>query len=92
MILSLLNATLRLHAATARALSPTSWVESSLASAGRHDRAAFLRFGTGRHPASLNFGDCFSYTLAQTLNAPLSFAGDDSSQTNNVHTALAIEQ
>ena len=27
-------------------------------------RAAFSRFGKGRHRVSLNFGDCFSYSLA----------------------------
>lgn len=45
-------------------------------------RAAFLRFGKGRHPAGLNFGDCFSYALARTLDAPLLFVGDDFSQTD----------
>ncbi len=28
---------------------------------------AFRRFGKGRHPAALNFGDCFSYALEATL-------------------------
>ena len=27
--------------------------------------AAWWRFGKGRHPAGLNFGDCFSYALAK---------------------------
>jgi ribonuclease VapC len=45
-------------------------------------RAAFLRFGKGCHPAGLNFGDCFSYALARTLDAPLLFVGDDFSQTD----------
>ncbi len=27
-------------------------------------RSAFRRFGKGRHPAGLNFGDCFAYALA----------------------------
>lgn len=51
-------------------------------------RAAFLRFGKGRHPAGLNFGDCFSYALAQALTAPLLFVGDDFSQTD-VAVAMA---
>jgi ribonuclease VapC len=34
------------------------------------------RFGKGQHPASLNFGDCFSYGLAMALGAPLLFKGD----------------
>jgi ribonuclease VapC len=45
-------------------------------------RAAFSRFGKGRHPASLNYGDCFSYALAQVLGEPLLFKGDDFSQTD----------
>ena len=45
-------------------------------------RAAFGRFGKGRHPAALNFGDCFSYALAQVLGEPLLFKGDDFSHTD----------
>jgi ribonuclease VapC len=45
-------------------------------------RSAFRRFGKGRHPAGLNFGDCFAYALAQALGEPLLFAGDDFSQTD----------
>jgi ribonuclease VapC len=40
-------------------------------------REAFRRFGRGRHPASLNFGDCFPYALARALGEPLLFVGDD---------------
>ena len=40
-------------------------------------RAAFARYGKGRHRASLNLGDCFSYALAQWLEQPLLFKGDD---------------
>lgn len=40
-------------------------------------RAAYRRFGKGRHPASLNFGDCFSYALAKSLGEPLLFKGTD---------------
>ena len=40
-------------------------------------REAFRRFGKGRHPAGLNFGDCFSYALAAALAEPLLFVGDD---------------
>jgi len=43
---------------------------------------AFRRFGKGRHPASLNFGDCFSYALAKATNEPLLFKGDDFSKTD----------
>ncbi|HEY2775603.1 MAG TPA: type II toxin-antitoxin system VapC family toxin [Candidatus Binatia bacterium] len=45
-------------------------------------RDAFLRFGKGRHPAGLNYGDCFSYALAMTLGEPLLYKGDDFSQTD----------
>src|SRR6056297_1170818 len=47
-----------------------------------HDHArlaaqAFRRFGRGRHPASLNFGDCISYAVADAASAPLLYVGDD---------------
>lgn len=45
-------------------------------------RRAFSRFGRGRHPASLNFGDCFSYALARTRGEALLFKGDDFAQTD----------
>lgn len=51
---------------------------------------AFLRFGKGRHPARLNLGDCFSYALAKSLNAPLLYRGDDFGQTDIV-SALTME-
>lgn len=44
--------------------------------------AAWLRFGKGRHPASLNFGDCFSYSLAKLRGEPLLFKGEDFSKTD----------
>ena len=40
-------------------------------------RDAFLRYGKGRHPAGLNFGDCFAYALAKTLDESLLFKGHD---------------
>lgn len=40
-------------------------------------REAFRRYGKGRHRAALNFGDCFAYALAKTLEAPLLFKGND---------------
>jgi ribonuclease VapC len=45
-------------------------------------RDAALRFGRGRHPATLNFGDCFSYALAVARGEPLLFVGDDFTQTD----------
>ena len=38
---------------------------------------AFDRFGKGRHPAALNFGDCFAYACARFGGAPLLYKGDD---------------
>jgi ribonuclease VapC len=45
-------------------------------------REAFRCYGKGRHPAGLNFGDCFSYALASVLNEPLLFKGADFSKTD----------
>ena len=45
-------------------------------------RQAYRRFGKGRHPAGLNFGDCCSYALAVTSQEPLLFKGDDFSKTD----------
>jgi ribonuclease VapC len=49
---------------------------------GKAARLAFARFGKGRHPASLNFGDCFAYALAKVLAQQVLFKGDDFSQTD----------
>ena len=43
---------------------------------------ALVRFGRGRHPAGLNFGDCMSYAVAAVASLPLLFTGDDFSQTD----------
>jgi len=45
-------------------------------------RDAFLRYGKGRHPASLNLGDCASYAVAKARNLPLLFKGDDFAKTD----------
>ena len=47
-------------------------------------RQAFHDFGKGRHPAGLNFGDCFAYALAKHTGEPLLFKGNDFSQTDIV--------
>ncbi len=45
--------------------------------------AAYDRFGKGTgHPASLNYGDCFSYALAKESGEPLLFKGDDFARTD----------
>ena len=45
-------------------------------------RAAFGAFGRGRHPAALNFGDCFVYALARARGEPLLFKGQDFGRTD----------
>ena len=53
-----------------------------------HAIAAFRAYGKGRHPASLNIGDCFSYALAKALDEPLLFKGNDFGLTD-IRSALA---
>jgi ribonuclease VapC len=38
---------------------------------------AYQRFGKGRHPAALNFGDCMSYATAKLAGQPLLYTGKD---------------
>lgn len=45
-------------------------------------RRAYRRYGKGRHPAGLNFGDCFAYALAKARSAPLLYTGNDFAQTD----------
>ncbi len=44
--------------------------------------AAFGRFGRGRHPARLNFGDCMSYAVSRLAGEPLLFVGNDFAATD----------
>lgn len=57
-------------------LAPVDTEQAQLA------RDAFRKYGKGRHPAGLNFGDCFSYALAKVLDEPLLFKGEDFSKTD----------
>ena len=43
---------------------------------------AVTTFGKGRHPAALNFGDCFTYAIAKATGLPLLFTGNDFNQTD----------
>ena len=44
---------------------------------------AHQRFGRGSgHPATLNFGDCITYTLAKDLGEALVYKGDDFGHTD----------
>ncbi len=51
-------------------------------------RLAYRTYGKGRHPADLNFGDCFSYALSKTSGEPLLFKGGDFAQTDVEPVAL----
>src|SRR5688572_18490272 len=43
---------------------------------------AFRRFGRGRHVASLNFGDCMTYSAARLAGEALLFVGEDFGRTD----------
>ena len=45
-------------------------------------RSAYARFGKGRHPASLSFGDCATYALAIDRGHQVLFSGSGFSQTD----------
>ena len=47
-------------------------------------REGYRRFGKGRHPAGLDFGDCFAYALSRCTGEKLLFKGDDFSRTDVV--------
>ncbi len=59
-------------------------VSSVTAAQAELARSAWRRFGRGRHPAKLNYGDCFAYALARHAGEPLLFKGDDFSSTDVV--------
>ena len=52
-------------------------------------RLAFSRFGKGRHPAGLNYGDCYSYALATVRGEPLLYKGGDFALTDIMSAATA---
>ena len=43
---------------------------------------AFEKFGKGRHPASLNFGDCIVYATAKLIRTPILCLGNDFAKTD----------
>ncbi len=45
-------------------------------------RRAWRRYAKGHHSAALNYGDCFSYALAESRGEPLLFKGDDFAKTD----------
>src|SRR5436190_16454417 len=52
-------------------------------------RLAWRRFGKGRHPAGLNYGDCFAYALAKSRELPLLSDGDDFARTDLACVSLS---
>lgn len=48
---------------------------------------AYGRWGKGFHPARLNYGDCFSYALAELYDCPLLYVGEDFARTD-IRSAL----
>ena len=60
------------------AIEPVSEEQAHIA------RQAYADFGKGRHPAGLNFGDCFSYALAKVTGEPLLYKGKDFKKTDIV--------
>ena len=69
----LLSNFLNIHALNVVAFSDAHWREAV---------RAFYRFGKGRHPAGLNFGDCLSYAAAKMAGRPLLYVGNDFAQTD----------
>ena len=55
-------------------------------------RQAYTDFGKGRHPAGLNFGDCFAYALAKTTGEALLFKGEDFKKTDITSALLNDNQ
>lgn len=73
------EAALELDAFLERAeIQPASVTAEHLVAA----RQAWRRYGKGRHPAALNFGDCFAYALARVAGEPLLFKGHDFAHTD----------
>ncbi len=66
----------KLLTARSRAIGTPTLLEACAAA------EANLRFGKGRHPAALNFGDCMTYAVAKVANMPLLFIGGDFGQTD----------
>ncbi len=56
--------------------------------AARRVAQAYETWGKGRHPAGLNFGDCFAYAVAAENECRLLYVGDDFARTD-VRSALA---
>ena len=53
---------------------------------------AYSRFGKGRHPAALNFGDCCAYAVASVADEPLLCLGDDFAKTDLLLVTIGTDQ
>jgi ribonuclease VapC len=53
---------------------------------------AYSRFGKGRHPAALNFGDCCAYAVASVAGEPLLCLGDDFAKTDLLLVSLETDE
>lgn len=53
---------------------------------------AYSRFGKGRHPAALNFGDCCTYAVASLAGEPLLCVGDDFARTDLLLVGLGSDE
>jgi ribonuclease VapC len=53
---------------------------------------AYSRFGKGRHPAALNFGDCCAYAVASLADEPLLCLGDDFAKTDLLLVSLDTDE
>ena len=55
-------------------------------------RRAWRQYGKGRHPAGLDYGDCFAYALAKSRGARVPYVGDDFSKTEIPSVIVSGEQ
>ena len=55
-------------------------------------REAYRTYGKGRHPAGLNYGDCFAYALGSARGEPLLYKGEDFSKTDIKSALTAITE
>ena len=57
-------------------------IEPVTSASARSVSRAYETWGKGRHPAPLNFGDCFAYALARERACPLLYVGGDFKKTD----------
>ena len=79
-----LESRLAVSAGLGRRILAQLWIEvisftPEMADRGAH---AWRRFGKGRHPAALNFGDCCTYALAEQTGLPILCVGNDFARTD----------